>query len=87
VYLLGMTALAQGFEILCPDGQRRHFPYHNRGDADSDARAYSRGSPGCGLRSFDRLPDGDPRGACPQGPHTVEPCAFTCPEHERRGDA
>lgn len=27
-----------GWEIVCPDGRVRHFPYHNLGDAKSHAR-------------------------------------------------
>ena len=26
-----------GWEVVCPDGATRHFPYHNLGDAESHA--------------------------------------------------
>lgn len=79
-----MTALCHGYEIVCPDGVVRHFPYHNEGDADCDAKSYA--TRGCGVRDYDRLKPGDPRGPCPQGGHTVRPRAFTHPEHGARGE-
>lgn len=30
-----------GYEIVCPDGFRRHPAYHNKGDADCDAEQMS----------------------------------------------
>jgi hypothetical protein len=31
-----------GFEIVCPDGLSRHYPYHNEGDARCDATGASK---------------------------------------------
>jgi hypothetical protein len=28
----------EGWEVVCPDGEMRHYPYHNLGDAESHAR-------------------------------------------------
>lgn len=36
-----MSKLAQGWEIVCPDGKRRWLPYRNLGDAECDARVVS----------------------------------------------
>lgn len=30
--------LCSGWQVVCPDGLKRHFPYHNLGDAESHAR-------------------------------------------------
>lgn len=79
-----MTALCHGYEIVCPDDVVRHHPYHNKGDADCDAGVYTKR--GCGVRGYDRLRPEDPRGACPQGGHTVRPIAFTHPEHSEHGE-
>lgn len=27
-----------GWEVVCPDGRMRHYPFHNEGDAASEAR-------------------------------------------------
>lgn len=61
-----------GYEIVCPDGRVRRYPYHNQGDALSDAKHVTHR--GC-LRMggvFETpseletsLPD------CPGGEHTV----------------
>ncbi len=59
--------LCSGYEIVCPDGRVRHYPYHNEGDADCDARVHSERV----CRTFhDDPPEwNDP--PCPQGNHTV----------------
>lgn len=82
-----MSALCHGYEIVCPDGVVRHYPYHNKGDADCDAGLYSPARHGCGLRKYDALKPDDPRGLCPQGDHAVRPVAFAHPEHSERGSA
>lgn len=56
------------FEIVCPDGLVRHFPYAHRADAESDAAHAT--SKGC--RFFEkpnRLEQAF--GECPAGSHTV----------------
>ncbi len=67
---------AVGFQIRCPDGKLRHFPYANRDDAEADARLHE--ERGCARRvkgpvrgkPFRQITD------CPQGVHTVEPCNY-----------
>lgn len=54
--------LKTGWRVVCPDGQERHFPYFNHGDALFDAEVFS--------RDRARFPD------CPEGAHTVEPVTF-----------
>lgn len=66
------------WEIVCPDGRLRHYPYHNRGDAEADARALSdpkrfaargcRLGPGSSARERSQPP-------CPGGLHVVRPVA------------
>lgn len=59
----------RGWEIVCPDGQVRQFPYHNEGDAKSDARVCSKR--GCELPPlFEHLTK------CPQGTHTIRQIPF-----------
>lgn len=54
-----------GWEIICPDGVRRHYPYGNFGDAEFDASLYQDKPERCV--------------GCPGGAHTVEPITFTLP--------
>ena len=64
--------LSSGFELVCPDGLVRHFPYVNQLDAESDARfAQHRG-----CRFYD-TPSRLEReaGPCPGGEHAVRPRA------------
>ncbi len=59
-----------GYSIKCPDGKFRHYPYHNEGDAEFDAKHYTKGGKPC--------PDpnnGQPSN-CPGGLHVVEPVVF-----------
>ena len=67
-----------GYEIVCPDGRVRHFPFHNEGDAKSDAEHYSR-ERDCqaGLRS----PAEWSKPPCPQGEHTVREIVFSHGTH------
>ena len=63
-----------GWQILCPDGKERHYPYINQGDAECDAALYSER----GCRSD---PDMIVRhGPCPEGRHVLAPAVFTLPE-------
>jgi hypothetical protein len=60
-----------GFVILCPDGKQRGYPYHNKGDADFDAGAYTEKGR-CRHKG------------CTVGKHTVEPVMF---RHDSQPDA
>jgi hypothetical protein len=35
------NGICAGWEVCCPDGIRRHNPYHNLGDAEAHARRAS----------------------------------------------
>lgn len=56
------------WEIVCPDGNVRHWPYSNQGDAAFDAGVYS--SHRCQLE-----PEPNPlqaaHGPCPEGEHGI----------------
>jgi hypothetical protein len=58
------------WEIVCADGQVRHYPYHNVEDAEEDAALAAKD---CGLGyeepSFPQLS----LPPCPGGVHTVRP--------------
>lgn len=68
------SELCTGWEVVCPDGKVRHFPYHNQGDAACDADVYS--SRGC--RGNFRRPNVLQRRQepCPEGRHRVRPISF-----------
>ena len=74
-----------GWEIACPDGRIRHFPYHNEGDALCDAEVYSergcRAGGGAPTALEQRYP------ACPEGEHVVRPAAFLEPSTPDRSVA
>lgn len=68
--------IRQGWEVVCPDGRVRSYPYHNFGDAESDAQ----------LRTEERCslwPEPSPielsQPPCPEGKHEVRPIVFTPP--------
>lgn len=65
-----MSKLASGWEIVCPDGARRHLPYHNLGDAECDGRLYSTTHP------CEHWDEGQRATKCPGGQHKVEPIVF-----------
>ena len=68
-----MTAICNGHEIVCPDGRVRHYPYHNKGDADADAKHAS--TKGCSFfKNKSRLETSQP--PCPSGKHKTRPVAF-----------
>ena len=48
--------LCAGYEIVCPDGRVRHYPYHNEGDAKCDAGVCD--ERGCSPYSDDPLSGG-----------------------------
>lgn len=74
-----MTALHQGYELVCPDGKVRVHPYHNEGDAECDAQTLS--ERGCVPDPIGHYP------LCPGGHHRVRPILMSCPEHPAVGEA
>lgn len=56
-----------GWEVVCPDGKTRHFPYANKDDAVCDAEAFD--------EECHRY-KGDADQRCPGGKHAVRPCAY-----------
>lgn len=61
-----------GWEIECPDGRVRHYPYTNLADAEFDARLCD--DRGCRLFAQpNELEKSLP--PCPGGAHGVRPCA------------
>ena len=74
-------SLAVGWEVVCPDGVVRHYPYHNEGDARCDAEVLTRR--GC---SPDPLPGpgGIPHPPCSGGAHTYRLVAFVEPRADKR---
>lgn len=61
----------RGYEVVCPDGCVRRYPYHNKGDAACDAEVMS-GKLECS--PSERWTTA--YGKCPQGSHTVRPIRF-----------
>jgi hypothetical protein len=73
--------LHDGFEVVCPDGHVRHYPYHNEGDAKCDAEVFSeRGCSWPSARSGSRGSIHGQKPACPGGTHTVRASTMACPE-------
>ncbi len=68
-----MSLLASGWEVICPDGHVRHWPYVSRADAEADGRIFAAGA----CRSHRKAPalEGG-RPPCPGGAHTVRPTAL-----------
>ena len=57
-----------GWEIVCPDGRVRHYPFHGKGDADADAEEML--SRCCQVwKQPSELKISQP--PCPEGRHTV----------------
>lgn len=86
---LGHTCL--GWEVVCPDGLVRFYPFHNEDDARSEATALSNqeekppghdGRPGCSpwLKPSDLELQHPP---CGGGRHTVRPIPFLHGSSER----
>lgn len=57
-----------GYEIVCPDGKVRNYPYINRDDAEGDARGDSYHH---SMKAFRGRPAAWSKPCCPQGKHTV----------------
>jgi hypothetical protein len=79
-----------GWEIVCPDGHVRLYPYHNEHDAICDAAvltaaaevARDRGLIGQRLCVPDPVGDHPP---CPGGEHVHRAIQMACPEHGGAG--
>jgi hypothetical protein len=68
-----MSLLGTGWEVICPDGRVRHWPYVGRADAETDGHVFSAGA----CRSHRRavaLEASQP--PCPGGAHTVRPTSL-----------
>lgn len=65
-----------GWEIVCPDGRVRDYPYHNHDDAEDMAHHMS-------ARRCRLYPKPSPielsQPPCPEGLHTIRPISFVCP--------
>lgn len=61
-----------GWEVVCPDGCVRLYPYHNEGDAKCDAEILTQR--GCAKDPIGKQPQ------CPGGLHTVRAATMACPE-------
>ena len=80
--------LCSGWEVVCPDGLKRHNPYHNLGDARSHAEHASDPSwfqkRGCRLAPKPaKLELSQPK--CPGGRHVVKPILLE--PHRPKGQA
>lgn len=62
--------LHTGWKIVCPDGQERHYPYINFGDAECDSGVLA--ERGCAPRDAGQS-------SCPGGEHKVEPVTYQMP--------
>jgi hypothetical protein len=66
----------EGFEVVCPDGRVRHYPYHNEDDAICDAEVFAEQK--CSI-----YPEPSPlekrHPPCPEGKHTVRAIEFQDP--------
>lgn len=70
------TSACKGWEVVCPDGRVRTYPYHNREDAEDHAEVVS--DPEWFAERQCRLaPEPSPlelsQSACCGGPHRVRP--------------
>lgn len=72
---MGVTRV-RGYEIVCPDGSMRHYPYHHLGDATCDADVWSEGDGRCVCDDEFTVS----LGSCPGGAHTVRPASFDVPD-------
>jgi len=81
-------ALCSGWEVVCPDGVKRHYPYHNLGDARAHAKRASDpkwfAMRGCRLAPKpSKLELSLPK--CPGGRHEAKPILME--PHRPRGQA
>lgn len=71
----------RGYEVVCPDGRCRHYPYRNKGDAVCDARMLTSGRDAdifnCILGRGAR-PEWLTYPPCPGGKHTIRAVTFNC---------
>ncbi len=82
--------LCSGWNVVCPDGMKRHFPYHNLGDAESHAK-FASDPKWIAKRGSCRLAPKPSKyelsfPPCPGGKHEVEPIMMA-PHPQRRGEA
>jgi hypothetical protein len=64
-----LCANSHGWEVVCPDGHVRNFPYSNEGDAQCDAEGYS--EDGCQGHASGQSPLERGLPPCPEGAHRV----------------
>lgn len=70
-----------GYEVVCPDGRCRHYPYRNKGDAVCDARMLTKGEHADKFNCVPRRrarPDWLTYPPCPGGKHTIRAVVFNC---------
>lgn len=76
--------LCTGYEVVCPDGRVRDYPYHNLGDAESTARLATK-------RQCRLYPEPSPlelsQPPCPEGEHVVRVVVFQEPQEAVIGQA
>lgn len=71
-----------GYEVVCPDGRVRTYPYHNQGDAESHVKIVN--DPAWFAERACRLAPNPSKyelskGPCPGGQHVARPILF---EHD-----
>jgi hypothetical protein len=89
-----MTYLCSGYEVVCPDGLIRNYPYHDEAGARLHARRVSkpehfaerqcRLAPKIAKETARWLATMPP---CPGGEHSWRPILFTHNEHPEKGEA
>jgi len=76
-----------GWEVVCPDGRVRGYPYHNHGDAKAHAQKSSDPIWFAKRRSCRLAPEPSPietsQPPCPGGKHHVRPIVFHCAPRKR----
>lgn len=77
-----MKPVIVGYEVVCPDGHVRHYPYTNEGDADCDAEIFSKK-----CQSYEEKNDLEKKfPPCQGGEHVVKIKAFI-PPRSKIGEA
>jgi hypothetical protein len=67
----------EGYEIVCPDGHVRHYPYHNEDDALFDAKLCDETC----KNAFGKT------ASAQAASNHARPVAFVHREHDRKGEA
>ncbi len=65
-----MSRLATGWEVICPDGRVRHYPYLSREQAEAEAWRFDHACRSTGSRPT-ALETSQP--PCPGGHHVARP--------------